>query len=438
MASPYAQHVTRQKEIHDQALAAAGLSGVAIHAGALRIRFQDDSPYPFAPNPNFLAWLPLDHHPDSWVVYASGETPRAIYVQPDDYWHLPPADPEGEWVDEFEVTVVKSAEEAQAALPPNRRDMAFIGEDETLGRELGFGQVNPPAVLLPIHYRRAYKTDYEVECLAEANRIAARAHRAAEQAFRAGASEFEIHMAYLRAAELNDPELPYSSIVALNEHGAVLHYQALDRAAPADARSFLIDAGARYRGYCSDITRTYARDAGEFADLITAMDERQRQLADSCVPGKDFKALHLAAHRHVAELLSEFGLVKATADEAYETGLSRLFLPHGLGHLLGIQVHDVGGFQAGPDGGEIDKPEGHPFLRLTRVLEPGMVTTIEPGLYIIPAILNPIRDEPQGRKINWDKVDALAPYGGVRIEDDVLVTEDQPRNLSREAFAELD
>ena len=118
-------------------------------------------------------------------------------------------------------------------------------------------------------------------------------------------------------------------------------------------------------------------------------------------------------------------------------GLSKVFYPHGLGHFLGLQTHDVAGL-IDNDGNPSPRPEGHPFLRLTRVLEAGNTLTIEPGLYFIEPLLSAWRENGDPAAINWDKVEQLAPCGGIRIEDNVLVTEDGCDNLTRKAFAELE
>jgi Xaa-Pro dipeptidase len=116
--------------------------------------------------------------------------------------------------------------------------------------------------------------------------------------------------------------------------------------------------------------------------------------------------------------------------------LSRVFYPHGLGHFLGLQVHDVAGL-VDNDGAPLPRPEGYPALRLTRVLEPGNVLTIEPGLYFIDVLLREWRESGDASMIDWDRVDQLKPFGGIRIEDDVLVTEAGNEDLTRAAFAEL-
>jgi Xaa-Pro dipeptidase len=118
-----------------------------------------------------------------------------------------------------------------------------------------------------------------------------------------------------------------------------------------------------------------------------------------------------------------------------DQGITRRFFPHGLGHFLGLQVHDVGGFQADRDGTLIPRPEKDPFLRLTRRLEADHVTTIEPGLYFIEPLLAELRESAAGRDVDWAKVDALRPCGGIRVEDNVRVLDGGHENLTREAFA---
>jgi Xaa-Pro dipeptidase len=124
-----------------------------------------------------------------------------------------------------------------------------------------------------------------------------------------------------------------------------------------------------------------------------------------------------------------------TPESAVESGVSSAFFPHGIGHGIGVQVHEVAGFAASDSGGTIDRPAGHPYLRLTRVLEPGMVVTIEPGLYFIDMLLGKLRANGHGDAVDWARVDAFRPYGGIRIEDDVACTDGEPENLTRGAFA---
>jgi Xaa-Pro dipeptidase len=264
----------------------------------------------------------------------------------------------------------------------------------------------------------------------------ARPHRAAEAAFRNGASEYDINTAYLNAVHETENELPYSNIIALNQHGAVLHYTDLNRAPPAHSNSFLIDAGASFHGYAADITRTYAsKQASELQDLIDAVDAAQRGFVEKVQNGADYAALHVHAHHTLAGILHDQGFVRMSAEAAVASGVSSVFFPHGLGHLIGLQVHDVAGFQQNESGGTIAKPAGHPYLRLTRNVEPRMVMTIEPGIYFIDLLLAELKTRPEAKAIAWDKVEHFRQYGGVRIEDDVVCGTAAPENLTRDAFA---
>jgi Xaa-Pro dipeptidase len=165
------------------------------------------------------------------------------------------------------------------------------------------------------------------------------------------------------------------------------------------------------------------------------MDDLQQRLCARVHAGVDWRDIHLAAHEETGRLLHEAKLVRCSGEEAVATGLTKVFLPHGIGHLLGIEVHDVGGFMKTAAQGEIPRPEGHPYLRLTRVLEPGFVVTMEPGIYFIPQLLEAARaNDVQASRINWPRVTSLAKFGGIRIEDDLAVTASGCENLTRDAF----
>ena len=431
----YGEHVAELQRRWENALQAEGFDAVLIHAGSKLASFLDDYEYPFRCNPHLLWWLPLTHHHDSALLIRPGRRPKLFYYQPDDYWYTPPADPESWWADHFDVVSVRE-DDAWKKADLNQR-VACIGDSPALAEAVSAEQLNPQRLLNRIHLERTRKTAYEIACMAESARLGAIAHKAAEQGFRQGMSEYDIHQRYCMSIKTVEAELPYGNIVALNEHGAILHYHGHDQQAPDTMRSFLIDAGATVHAYACDITRTYAAKAGEFADLVTAMDGVQQKLCAAVVAGLDYRDLHLRAHLLIAGVLKDFDLVRPSAEDAVASGLSAVFFPHGLGHFLGLQTHDVAGLIADADGTPIPRPQGHPFLRLTRTLEPGNVLTIEPGLYFIETLLRQWRVNGDAGAINWNKVEALAPYGGIRIEDNMLVTGGAPRNLTREAFAAL-
>ncbi len=437
-ASHYPDHLATLQARTATALERGGFDHLVVPSGTLHYQVFDDRDYPYAVNPQFKHWLPLTRTPGSWLVVTPGARPKLVYLQPRDYWHVVPDAPEGWWVEHFDISIIRTPEEALKHLPRNASRCAILGEPQSaLGRYGAYKPGNPQPVLDYLDYQRAFKTPYEIEMLREASRRGARAHRAAERAFRSGASEFGIHLAYCQAAGEDATELPYRNIVALNHHGAVLHYTELDRVPPKQARSFLIDAGAGCGGYAADITRTHAQASEtDFQALIDAVDAVQQQLCAQVRAGKDYRQLHLDAHLALAGVLRDAGIITVSPEQALDTGVSSAFFPHGIGHGLGLQVHDVAGFAASDRGGTIPRPEGHPYLRLTRTLEPGFVVTIEPGIYFVDMLLEDLKAAGHGGAVDWDRVDALRPLGGIRIEDNMVCTAGDPLNLTREAFAQ--
>jgi len=427
--SLYRRHVRHLHDRTEALLAHAGYDRLLLHSGRSRARFQDDYHPPFRAHPHFVAWLPLPRNADCLLEIRPGARPKLWLTLPDDFWHAPPQSPEAWWADHYEIEVVTEPASWLPALEEATATalIADPADFEALGRH---ADLNPPGLLAGLDELRTVKTDWQIECIGTANRIARAGHDAAYAAFDAGASELEIHLAYLEAAAHDPDTLPYNSIVALNEHCAVLHYQVRDTAPPEHSRSFLIDAGADCYGYAADITRTYARDKGAFADLIAEMHRLQRRLAGRMQAGRNYVDLHGEAHRGVAEILRAASLCSMEIDAMLEAGVTSTFLPHGLGHFLGVQVHDVAG-QVAPDGSPLPPPAAHPMLRLTRVLEAGNVLTVEPGLYFIPSLLEKLRQSPLSGHVDWNAVDALLAYGGIRIEDDVVVRRDSPDNLTR-------
>ena len=438
LATIYTAHVTIQKLRHDRALGEGKFDHAVIFSGAQHYQFVDDMAYPFKVNPHFKSWVPVADNPNSFVVYTPNLKPKLIYYQPVDYWHKVAPPPAEKWVEKFDLIMIASPDDAKAHMPKGR--VAFIGEWDERFASWGDLTPNPEVVVNGLHFDRAWKTEYEVECLRRANRSGARGHVAAERAFREGQSEFEIHLAYLRGVDHAEEELPYGNIIAVNENAATLHYYHHGRKRIDDKNrwSFLIDAGSSYNGYASDITRTYSQRKDEFQDLIGAMDAMQQSLVAEVKPNVNYPDIHLLAHQKTAEILVQFKFVwDIDAGGVVQRGISSTFLPHGVGHYLGLQVHDVGGFMADRSGKTIPKPDGHPYLRLTRVVETGHVFTIEPGLYFIDSLLAALRKTENAKFVNWDKVDGFRKYGGIRIEDDILVTETGHENLTRDAFANV-
>ncbi len=434
----YPDHLNTVKARTDEALAATGFDSVVIGAGTQISHFLDDQHYPFRPNPHIMQWLPLRQHPDSALLYQPGEMPKLLIYQPDDFWHAPPDLPGAPWAQHFDIVTTGQLDEIDAVLNQLPGSIAYLGDPTQWRHEPPETDENPGNLLTHLNYYRPFRTEYEIECIRRATALAIPAHRAAEQAFRTGASEYDIYLAFLAACRCTENELPYPAIVAKNTHGAVLHYQHYDRE-PGTSDSLLIDAGCSYNGFASDITRTYgcadSGDAHLFLELVAGLDRVQQKLAAQVAPGKPFAQLHAAAHAAIGGLLQETGIVSADCADPVGAGITRAFFPHGLGHFLGLQVHEVGGSIADTKGTQIERPKQFPHLRLVRTLEPGQILTIEPGLYFIDTLLRDLRAKPAGQAVDWEKLSHLKQFGGIRIEDNILVTDNGNENLTRQAFA---
>jgi Xaa-Pro dipeptidase len=211
----------------------------------------------------------------------------------------------------------------------------------------------------------------------------------------------------------------------------------LPRPEKDDPTTLLLDAGATVLGYASDVTRTHVVGSGATADAFRAvlarMEAMQKTLCARIKVGEPYEALHDLSHQLLAEVLLESGIFRrgqVSAAELVAGGATRKLLPHGLGHSLGLQTHDVGCLKTPPRG-------ENPWLRNTTVIAEGQVFTIEPGLYLIDTLLAELRALPQAAAADWTLIEALRPFGGIRIEDDVWVGgAGHTRNLTREALGD--
>lgn len=276
-------------------------------------------------------------------------------------------------------------------------DLKLIGWVNRVRAQVKQG-AQPPHEFLELghflHEMRLFKGRDEVRLMRRAAQIAAQAHVVAMRTARPGMHEYEVEAAIVHHFRRHDAQLAYESIVGAGRNACVLHYVAND-AVMSDGDLLLIDAGAEYRNYASDITRTfpvngrYTREQRAIYQLV--LDAQKAALA-LAVPGSAYDAGHQAAVATLTEGMLRLGLLKGTLEKALAAKTYQRFYMHKTGHWLGLDVHDVGEYRLG---GEF------------RQLEPGMVFTIEPGLYIAPGS--------KGVAAKWQGI-------GVRIEDDVLIT----------------
>jgi Xaa-Pro dipeptidase len=433
LAGLFSSHAQRLQAESEKALHASGYDSLIVSSGAPFTYFADDQDAPFRPVPHFAHWCPLGG-PHHLLHVVPGKKPRLVRHAPEDYWYEQGGLTEPFWRDSFELEERGSVEAVWQALGKPAR-AAYVGNEPERATAAGLA-ANPAPLRARLDWLRSYKDPYEVRSLEEATTSGAKGHRAAREAFAAGASELEIHQAFCQAAGATESSLPYGTIVAKDEKAATLHYESKRRT--RGGKVLLLDAGTQVRGYACDITRTTpAKDCDAlFVELVEAMDAVQQDLVRAATPGRPYLEVHLQAHAGVARVLADLRLLRVSAEEAFAKGYTHPFFPHGVGHHLGIQVHDVAGHQKDASGTPAPPPKEHPYLRNTRTIEAGHVFTIEPGLYFIPMLLRRFRSGPESQAFDWARIDALTPLGGVRVEDNVLVTASGPRNLTREQLAD--
>jgi len=276
-------------------------------------------------------------------------------------------------------------------------DLKLIGWVNRVRSQVRHG-AQPPHEFLELghllHELRLFKSPGELKLMRRACSIAAEAQMAAMRATRAGGHEYEVEAALQYTYRRHDAVAAYEPIVGAGANACVLHYRA-NKSALADGDLLLCDAGAEYAGYASDITRTwpvngrYGKEQRALYDIVLSAQDAALAHAR---PGQPWIRGHEAAVEVLTEGLLSLGLLKGSLKAALQSGTYRRFYPHKTGHWIGLDVHDVGEYKVAGD---------------YRELEPGMVFTIEPGLYIPPGS--------KGVPAKWQGI-------GIRIEDDVAIT----------------
>jgi Xaa-Pro dipeptidase len=279
-----------------------------------------------------------------------------------------------------------------------------------------------------IHGLRRIKDSEEISCIQKANAVSSQAHEKVMRFTKPGMFEYELRAVFesetIAAGLLKQA---YNGIYASGKNASVLHY--VNNNVRIHKNDFiLVDAGAEYEGYASDITRTFPA-SGKFSKKQSGLYEvvlnTQKRMIQKAVPGASIRLLHLEANRMIVTGLKELGYLKGSVDDVEENNLGSLFFPHGLGHLLGLDTHDVGGAQP-------KQSKRSDNLRFGDVLEPGMVLTIEPGLYFIEALLVPaMKHRKLARFMNIPRIQGSLGFGGIRIEDNIFVTEKGNVNLTK-------
>jgi Xaa-Pro aminopeptidase len=398
--------------------------------------------------------IPINHLPfrqDSALLYLSGlDQPNgALLMGPegDTLFLVPPDADDPLWHGHAEVLsesgqrlgfdqVRPLAELEQACAPlrgqlstlavgdeaVNARAAAITGQPLSFGRERG----SPALMDALIQLRRRLEPE-EAEAMRQTAAITAAAHRAAMAATRPGRTEAQICALFNGVIAAAGHRCAYETIATVR--GEVLH-NFHHRHRLEEGQIFLLDGGAEaWSGHATDVTRTWpvsGRYSPRQRAAHLAVLEAQRAAISLLRPGARYRDIHLHAALVLSRWLADEGLLRCSPEAAVESGAHALFFPHGLGHLIGLDVHDLeayGDRAAYAPGRHRSTQFGTAFLRLDLDLEPGMAVTIEPGFYIVPAILHdPDLCARFAPLVDLDRARAWAPFGGIRIEDDLLIT----------------
>jgi len=389
---------------------------LVLAASNLKTR-NNDAEFPFRQASNFY-YLTGFNEPEALLVLSKGgEHAVTLFCPPRDpameVWTGYRAGPEG-CVERFGADQAFNLDEIDSRLPkmmdgvaqllyPIARDAALDtrvkGWLETLGKSVRAGAVLPQSLADSdrlLHEMRLFKSSEEIVIMQRAAQISAAAHVRAMLACRPGSYEYELESVITAYCGSQGARFQaYTPIVAGGANACILHYIENDQAI-ADGDLVLIDAGCELDNYASDITRTFPAN-GHFSDEQAAIYDLCLKANEACIdavkPGACWNSLHELSVRILTEGLIELGLLSGDLDELIESGAYKRFYMHRIGHWLGMDVHDVGDYRVNGE---------------WRKLEPGIITTIEPGIYIAP--------DDHSVEERWRGI-------GVRIEDDVLVTD---------------
>jgi Xaa-Pro aminopeptidase len=387
---------------------------VVIGAGnPIPIPGRGDVTYPFRAHSDYYyltdrdrpgAVLAFDPH-DGWLEFHPPVDERTVL------W-LGAADdePAGATTDELRLWLAKRASRPLAWLgvvPPG------VEFDAQLSEQL--------QAMLAVIRRR--KDALELERMRAAERATRAAFAKVVPMLRDGTTEREAQIELeAEAFRAGAQAMAYDTIIGAGPNSAALHFAPSSRPMRA-GELVLIDAGAEYRRYASDITRTYPVGGTltpEQQELHLLVKTAELAAIESCSAATEWRDVHLTAARVISDGLVAYGLLRGDRDSLIESGALWLFFPHGIGHLVGLGVRDAGGVLSE----RRNDPPPFPHLRIDLPLEPGMVVTVEPGIYFVRSLLQSAEVRRRhADQVRWDRVDQLLDFGGIRIEDNVLITE---------------
>ncbi|GAB1319908.1 Xaa-Pro aminopeptidase [Madurella fahalii] len=412
-------------------------SGVLYLEGrATKLIEDNDEAEPFRQRRYFyyLTGCPLA---DSYVVHDMDSSRTTLFIPPIDpesvIWSGLPVSPE-EAMQKYDVDEVKYTSDINAVLArisADKKSTVFaipnqVSEQVTF---LGFDSTNFSILKEAIEVSRVVKDEYELALIAKANAVSYKAHRAVLEKVKHAKNEHELEAIFIGTSITEGARnQAYHGIVAAGRAAATLHY-VHNNAPLAGKLNLLLDAGAEWNCYASDITRTFPIN-GKFTKESRAIYDIVLKMQLECIAalkeGVLWDDVHLLAHKIAIDGLLELGILKGDKDEILVNRTSVAFFPHGLGHYLGMDVHDTGG-----NPNYADKDTMFRYLRVRGTLPAGSVVTVEPGIYFCNFIIEPFLKDPKHAKyIDSAVLDKYWDVGGVRIEDNVVITKTGVENLT--------
>jgi Xaa-Pro aminopeptidase len=432
---------------------------VLLMAGGEVARNYAHNPFVYRADSNFLFFF-ADPEPGSAALFDPEARTVSLFLPErtaaDALWHG--ASPSFEAMQAAQgvdvVLAVGGLESSVKEILAGRKPQSFAVADQRqttrvraiTGEDLDFAdssRVGNPDLIQAIGSMRAIKTEEEVEEMRRTAAVTAEAHCSAMAHTRVGMGESELNGIVMGVFSKHACVAAYNNILSVR--GEVLHNHSHGNTLMA-GDVVLLDAGAENSsGYCSDVTRSWPADgsfggeAGEIYDIVLAAEQAAIDLVR---PGVRYRDLHLTSARVIAEGLLGMGILRGTLDGLLESGAQALFFPHGVGHLIGIDVHDMEAFGDAisyPGGRTRSSQFGLGHLRLDMDLAAGMTFTVEPGIYFVPALLkDQVKRAKFEQQVDWSRVDQFLSmnagrgFGGIRIEDDVLCTESGSELLTAE------
>ena len=380
-----------------------------------------DQTYDFLPHPDYF-WLTGSRRPHGISAFSldSGWT---HFVQPITREEII-------WEGGGTVMAGKDLKDFDGWMAKNKNARCFLLGQSFSHARVGNVSETDRAILQEIYseVRRA-KDAEEVALIRKIADFANFGYKKVKQIVRPGISERHIQLEYENEVLMaGSQKMPYGTLVGAGTNSSILHATPTARIVKA-GEHVLIDAGADVQDYCVDITRNFPAD-GEFSDRQKAIYNivlaAQTKSIAMMRPGVQWKDVHLTSASIMAQGLVDLGILNVSAAEAVESGAISVFFPHGVGHMVGLKVRDVGG-PPNPN----PKKYGGARVRVDMELKENYLMTVEPGLYFIEALLNDEETrKTYGEKINWSEAAKWADFGGIRIEDDILVTNSGPMNLT--------